>query len=78
MANRQVCIRGNDRKNGVVNMSLQETPVNSFECFKETVMRSNYKKCSKEIIIKVEELFRANEFDPIYESLQVENGVIEK
>lgn len=78
MVKRQLCIRANNRKNGVVNRSLHETPVNSFECFKETVMRSNYKKCSKEIIIRVEELFRAKEFDPIYELLLFENGVVMK
>jgi hypothetical protein len=78
MAKNKLVIKANDRKNGVVNRSLQETPVNSFECFRETVIRSNYKKCNKEIIIKVEELFRAKEYEPIYEILLVENGVIEK
>ncbi len=46
MAKKQLFIKANERKNGVVYKSLQETPVNSFDCFKETVMRSNYKKCS--------------------------------
>ncbi|BCJ95700.1 hypothetical protein acsn021_32690 [Anaerocolumna cellulosilytica] len=77
MSKRQLCIRGNGRKNGIVNRSLQETPVNSFECFRETIMRSNYKKCSKEIIIKVEELYRAKEYEPIYELLLNQDGVVE-
>jgi hypothetical protein len=77
MAKNQLFIKANERKNSVVNRSLQETPVNSFDCFKETVMRSNYKKCSKEIIIKIEELFRAKEFEPMYEILLVKDGVIE-
>lgn len=78
MAKRQLCIKANNRKNGVVNRSLQETPVNSFECFKDRIMRSKYKKCSKDIIIKVEELFRAKEFEPIYELLLEQNGVVMK
>lgn len=78
MIKNKLVIKASQRKNSIVNRSLQETPVNSFECFKETVIRSNYKKSSKEIIIKVEELFRAKEYEPIYELLLVENGDIEK
>lgn len=78
MTKNKLFIKANDRKNGVVNRSLQETPINSFDCFKETVMRRNYKKCSKEDVIKTEELFRAKEYEPMYELLLVENGVIEK
>jgi hypothetical protein len=59
MAKKQLFIKANSRKNGIVNM------------------RSNCKKCSKEIIIKVEELFRAKEYEPIYELLLNQDGVVE-
>jgi hypothetical protein len=78
MAKKQLFIKANDRKNGLVNRSLQETPVNSFEYFKETVYRSPNSKWNKELEIKVEELFRVKEYDPIYELLLNDNGVVEK
>jgi len=80
MTNDKLFIRANNRKNGIVNKHLQETLANSFERFEETVRgRSRHiRRWDTELEIKVEELYRCGVYDPIYELLLQEKGMVEK
>ncbi|MBU3113159.1 hypothetical protein [Clostridium lacusfryxellense] len=74
-----LCIKGNNRSNGIVNRHLAETSANSFECFEEQVRSRQYHSMwDTEIEIKVEQLFRDGVYDPIYELLLQEKGSVEK
>jgi hypothetical protein len=76
MAKRRLCSKVSKR---MMNRLLRATPANNFKCFEETVRRrKNHGRWGKELEIKVEELFRVKVYDPIYELLLNENGVVEK
>ena len=74
-----LCIKANNRSNGIVNRHLRATPADSFECFEEMVRgRGSVSRWDTELEIKVEELFRVGVYDPIYDLLLKDKGVVEK
>lgn len=77
---KRLFIRANNRINGIVNRHLEETVENSWECFEETVRRSHkqYGMWDTELELKVEELYSADVYDPIYELLLKDRGVLER
>lgn len=75
---RRIFIKGNSKSNGIVNRHLKETPTNSFACFEETVRgRKCTARWSLELEIKIEELYRIEIYEPIYELLLKANGTVE-
>ena len=74
-----LCIKGNNRSNGIVRRHLEETFTNSFDYFEEQVhRRTTHSMWDTELEIKVEELFRAGVYEPIFDLLLVPFGAVEQ
>lgn len=94
MVKNKSIIRGNNRSNGIVNRHLNATPANDWEAFEDKItvkhanktgkVNSNSRFWDKEFELRIEELYRNDVYEPIFDMLcpmsidRSNQGVLEK